>query len=363
MLHSQMVPPKGITWLFLCPDITISYQSQAGKGMKIMPYIPPSVMQEVKRMDLLTYLKNYEPYELVHFSGNIYTTRTHDSLKISNGKWMWWRRGIGGRSALDYLIKVKEYSFLEAVKLLAGQANIQPPLSVSENIPMEKHLLLPKKNEDNEEVIAYLLGRGIDKEIIRFCLNSGRIYESAFHHNAVFVGMDAKGNPKYAALRGTGTSFIGEANGSDKNYSFSIFSEKPSETVHLFESAIDLLSYATLQKSEGKEWREKHLLSLAGVYQPAKEIEKSKVPAALTRALKLHSEVKVIVLHLDNDRIGRLATKAICTVLPKQYQVKDEPPKYGKDYNDQLCIKLNLAITKREKAAKKSLASHEKYER
>ena len=53
-----------------------------------MPYIPPSVVQEVKRMDLLTYLKNYEPYELVHFSGNTYTTRTHDSLKISNGKWM-----------------------------------------------------------------------------------------------------------------------------------------------------------------------------------------------------------------------------------------------------------------------------------
>ena len=309
-----------------------------------MPYIPPSVVQEVKRMDLLTYLKNYEPYELVHFSGNTYTTRTHDSLKISNGKWMWWSRGIGGRSALDYLIKVKEYGFLEAVELLAGQANIQPPLSASENIPMEKHLLLPKKNEDNAEVIAYLLRRGIDKEIIQFCLDSGRIYESAFHHNAVFVGMDAKGNPKYAALRGTGTSFIGEANGSDKNYSFSVFSEKPSETVHLFESAIDLLSYATLQKSEGKEWREEHLLSLAGVYQPAKEIEK-------------------IVLHLDNDRIGRLATKAICTVLPKQYQVKDEPPKYGKDYNDQLCIKLNLAVTKREKAAKKSLVSHEKYER
>lgn len=129
------------------------YQSQAGKEMKIMTYIPASVVQEVKRMDLLTYLKNYEPYELVHFSGNTYTTRTHDSLKISNGKWMWWSREIGGRSALDYLIKVKEYSFLEAVELLVGQANIQPPLSASENIPMEKHLLLPKKNEDDAEVI------------------------------------------------------------------------------------------------------------------------------------------------------------------------------------------------------------------
>ena len=103
-----------------------------------MPYIPPSVVQEVKRMDLLTYLKNYEPYELVHVSGNTYTTRTHDSLKISNGKWMWWSQRTGGRSALDYLIKVKGYSFLEAVELLAERANIQPPLFVSENVPMEK---------------------------------------------------------------------------------------------------------------------------------------------------------------------------------------------------------------------------------
>ena len=328
-----------------------------------MPYIPPSVVREVKRMDLLTYLKNYEPYELVHFSGNTYTTRTHDSLKISNGKWMWWSQRTGGRSALDYLIKVRGYSFLEAVELLAERANIQPPLFVSENVPMEKQLLLPKKNQDDQKVIAYLLGRGIDKEIIQFCLESGRVYESAFHHNVVFVGMDEKDNPKYAALRGIGTSFIGEANGSDKNYSFSIFAEKSNDTVHLFESAIDLLSYATLQKLDGKEWRREHLLSLAGVYQPAKEIEKSKVPAALARTLKMHPEVKTIVLHLDNDRIGRLATKAISAVLPKQYQVKDVPPKQGKDYNDLLCIKLNLAITKREKRTKKNMSGHEKYER
>ncbi len=131
-----------------------------------MPYIPPSVVREVKRMDLLTYLKNYEPYELVHFSGNTYTTRTHDSLKISNGKWMWWSQRTGGRSALDYLIKVRGYSFLEAVELLAERANIQPPLSVYENVPMEKQLLLPRKNQDNQKVIAYLSERGIDNEII-----------------------------------------------------------------------------------------------------------------------------------------------------------------------------------------------------
>ena len=211
------------------------------------------MIDRAKEMDLLTYLQTYEPQELVHFGGSTYCTREHDSLKISNGKWCWFSRGIGGRTALDYLIKVRGYSFLEAVELLAERANIQPSLSVYENVPMEKQLLLPRKNQDNQKVIAYLSERGIDNEIIQFCLESGRVYESEFHHNTVFVGMDEKGNPKYAAIRGIGTSFIGETNGSDKNYSFSIFTEKPNDTVHLFESAIDLLSYATLQKLEGKE--------------------------------------------------------------------------------------------------------------
>ena len=89
-----------------------------------MPYVAPVVVQRVKQIDLLTYLKNYEPYELVHFSGNTYTTRTHDSLKISNGKWMWWSRGIGGRSALDYLIKVRGYDFMQAVQTIAEQVQM-----------------------------------------------------------------------------------------------------------------------------------------------------------------------------------------------------------------------------------------------
>ena len=61
---------------------------------------------------MLTYLQTYEPQELVHFGGSTYCTREHDSLKISNGKWCWFSRGIGGCSALDYLIKVKEMPFL-----------------------------------------------------------------------------------------------------------------------------------------------------------------------------------------------------------------------------------------------------------
>lgn len=59
-----------------------------------MPFIAPELIIQAKQMDLLTYLRNYEPYELVKFSGNTYCTRTHDSLKISMGN------GYGGREVL-----------------------------------------------------------------------------------------------------------------------------------------------------------------------------------------------------------------------------------------------------------------------
>ena len=52
-----------------------------------MPFVSKKQIEQAREMDLLTYLQRYEPEELVHFSGNTYTTRTHDSLKISNGKW------------------------------------------------------------------------------------------------------------------------------------------------------------------------------------------------------------------------------------------------------------------------------------
>lgn len=52
-----------------------------------MSYVTKEQIERAKSLDLLTYLQMYEPAELVRYSRNVYTTRTHDSLKISNGKW------------------------------------------------------------------------------------------------------------------------------------------------------------------------------------------------------------------------------------------------------------------------------------
>lgn len=312
-----------------------------------MPYIPPEVVEQARQIDLLSYLQACEPGELVRISGNNYTTRTHDSLKISNGKWMWWSHRIGGYNALDYLIKVKEYSFVEAVETLMGKAAIMPSIAVpkpKKDVP--KVLLLPEKSDSTDKITEYLFGRGIDLAIIDYCIDKGLIFESLPYHNLVFVGYDENEKARYAAYRAANDRrILGDCSGSDKHYSFRI-ADSESNTVHLFECAIDLLSYATLAKISGRDWRQENLVSLDGVYLPKEKIEDSATPAALVQYLKSKPQIKRIVLHLDNDNTGRKAAEALKVILPDTYEVIDDPPKQGKDYNDFLCIRLGIARNK-----------------
>ena len=124
------------------------------------------MIEQARQLDLLTYLQHYEPSNLRRVAGNVYCTREHDSLKISNGKWYWWSRGFGGVSALDYLIKVKEYSFVEAVQQLTGEVGhwIPPPPAPKKDEP--KELLLPNRFKNCDRVIQYLFGRGISQQTV-----------------------------------------------------------------------------------------------------------------------------------------------------------------------------------------------------
>lgn len=312
-----------------------------------MGYVTPEQITQAKELDLLTYLQRYNPHELVHVSGNTYCTREHDSLKISNGKWNWFSRGIGGKTALDYLIKVQGFSFTQAVEALAGQ-NFSPLPHVPQAKPKEReprNLLLPQASRCATHAVSYLHGRGIDYDPIDYCIQTGRLYESQKYHNVVFVGRDLKGQPRYAALRGTVGDFKGEAPGSDKRYSFCIAENPSANSVHLFESAIDLLSYATLLKMKGRDWRQDALLSLAGVFKQKKEFV---IPLALSQYLKDHPGIKTLYLHLDNDEVGREAAAGIMEGLGDKYTVLDRPPPYGKDVNDLLQRKLGLTQRKEE---------------
>lgn len=234
---------------------------------------------------------------------------------------------------------------MEAVERIAGQVAYQPRQSQPKP-EKPKVLLLPQANPNTSRVHAYLRSRGIDSDLIDFCIQTGRLYESSPHHNAVFVGLDKYNKPRYANLRGLGTDFVGDASGSDKRFSFSI-PALGSDNVHLFESAIDLLSYATLVKINGGNWNREHLVSLAGVYKPKEELQESSMPLALKRYLSEHPSIRFITLRLDNDATGGRAAKALVSMLSDRYEVSVQPPPYGKDYNDYLCMRLGLPITHR----------------
>ena len=119
-----------------------------------MSYIPKDQIAAAREMDLLTYLRRFEPEELVHIGGDTYATRTHDSLKISNGKWCWWSRGIGGTTALDYLTTVEGVSFLDAVQRILGEP-LHAPCKSEPTEPLPKtEFALPLKHADNRRVFA-----------------------------------------------------------------------------------------------------------------------------------------------------------------------------------------------------------------
>lgn len=296
-------------------------------------WVTPEEIEKAKQMDLLTYLQSYEPGNLKKISHDTWCTKEHDSLKISNGKWHWFSRHIGGKTALDYLIKVKGISFVKAVEIITGYAAVLPPVfSKNEKSIEPKELELPKYNTDIWEVRRYLKGRGISDTVIEYCHENKMLYEDAKYHNCVFLGYDGN-TPKYGAVRSTVSDFKRDLTGSDKRFSFFIPAESKTQTVHLFESAIDLLSFASLEIRIKRNWRRDDLLSLAGVYKTDK---KQDIPLALRTYLERHTGTKAVYLHLDNDEVGRMATKQITEALSSQYTVIDQPPQSGKDFNDYL---------------------------
>ncbi len=333
---------------------------QAGENMT-NKQVSKEQIERARNLDLLSYLQQYEPQELVRIGGGVYSMRSHDSLKISNGKWYRWSRGYGGVSALDYLVKVREMDFVSAVRYLCDKAGYSPPPPQYTTKPPEKKpFRLPPAHKDNDSVIAYLMARGISIGLLRLCINMGLIYEDV-RHNCVFVGFDRKETPRYAMLRSSdpASTFLREWEGSDKRYSFSL-PQNSRETLYLFESAIDCLSFVELQRSKKPLWKPDNYLALSGVYQPRKELSETPLPIALAQFLQDSPHIRDIRVCLDADTAGEKAAHTIIALLDGKYDVQYLPPERGKDYNEQLMTEKGLSGI-RTRAAKRPL-QHDKEE-
>ena len=314
-----------------------------------MCYVTKEQIEKAREMDLLTYLQCYEPNNLKPFGRNSYCLKDHDSLKISNGKWFWWSQNIGGRSALDYLVSVRNVPFTEAVTMLCGNDVITQYQTQNVKEKPKAVFIPPERYVNDNKVIEYLQKRGIDKEMIAYCIDNKTLYEEKKYHNAVFAGYDNTGRMKYAFKRSTHTHsiFMGEVEESDKRYSFSMIpQESKPEGIAIFESAIDALSYATILKYGNKDWKQCRYLSLGGIYKE-KGNAGYKLPLALEEYLKQNTSTKLVLMCLDNDDIGIKAMEQIANALENtEIRCVWNPPQDQKDYNAVIMAKKHLTNVK-----------------
>jgi len=323
-----------------------------------MPWMDGEQIKKAKAVDLLTYLRENEPHELKESAPGEYRTVSHGSLVISKGMWCWNREGIGGRSALDYLIKVRGMDFLEAVQTILDARGVVYTILPEEkaNSPPKsktRAFYPPKPIHYSNKAVAYLQERGISPEVINRAMCEGTLYESRYynpespHHNApvcVFAGKDESGKPVYAAMRGIGFDFKKDKAGSDKRFNFTLPAKKPDNRIlFVFEAPIDLLSHATLQQ-RGCWGLEGHRLSLGGTSS-----------LALISFLERNPQITRVVLNLDSDVAGLNAAESIKEQLRsdarfKHIRVSYNPPDNGaKDYNELLLRIVSLEREQKQK--------------
>ena len=297
-----------------------------------MPGVNSEQITAAREIDLLTYLQEREPYELVRSAPGEYRTVSHGSLVISKGAWYWHRGGFGGYSALDFLIKMRGMSFVEAVESVCGirASPIVTSLAVKRESPEKekRSLVLPPHVKYPARLLSYLQGRGIRTDIIKRCIDDGTLYEGRYNGEAVcvFVGKDEKGTARFGCMRGINSDLKRDCAGSDKQFGFSLSPNDPEcDVLAAFEGSIDAISHLCLFPG----W-DAHRLSLGGVSD-----------AALISYLERNPQIKSVSLCLDADEAGQTAARRIKTFLEGDERFSHitatiDPPDHGKDYSDTL---------------------------
>ena len=267
-------------------------------------------IDRANQTDLVSFLQAQG--EQLERAGQEYRWKRHDSLTVRENRWYRHSQSKGG-GPIDFVMEFYGKSFLEAVEMLIGERGEAPP-------PVYLQFRLPPKSPDNQTARNYLTAaRRIDEDVSGFFFSCGDLYEEAAHHNAVFVGRDESGIPRYAHQRGTVGSFRLDVKGSDKTFNFCYRGE--GERLFVFEAPIDLLSFLCLFK---REWQKQSYLSLGGVGEKAR-----------LRFLSDRPNIKTVYLCLDSDQAGNDACSRLVDLTPEGLTVHRLVPLF-KDWNEVL---------------------------
>lgn len=255
-------------------------------------------------------------------SGKEYRWKAHDSLTVCGNKWFRHSQSKGGHP-VDFVMEFYGKSFPEAVQMLTGEpGEVQPEADPAPSPAFR----LPLRNVTNANILNYLTQeRKLSPSLVNFFIVAGDIYEDAAHHNAVFVGRDADGHPRYASSRGIREKFRQDAAGAEKAFGFA--HRGTDKQLLVFEAPIDLLSFIELFP---KNWQQHNYLSLGGVSGKA-----------LRQFLSERPDVERVFLCLDADKAGEDACKRLAGLLPDTVSVTRIQP-CMKDWNDVLVHRAEI---------------------
>ena len=303
-----------------------------------MPYIPFTDEQKVlaNSVNLEEFLRMRgeklervgREHKLIYYD----SSGKHDSITIRGSKWFDHKNQTGG-GAIKFMQEFYDMDFQTAVQELLGQTvtplSHSPPKTIAKE--EKKEFRLPESNTNMHRVFAYLIKqRFISPDIISHFAKQHTLYEDKEHHNAVFVGVDENGVPRQASKRSTstfGNAFRITCEGSDTKYSFSHFGK--SSRLYVFEAPIDMMSFLTLYP---KDWQQHSYIAMNGVYENS-----------VLTALKNHSNLREIVLCVDNDEGGIEAVDRLRDILHENGypNVKRLAPEF-KDWNE--CLKSQNGV-------------------
>ena len=255
-----------------------------------------------RETDLVAFLQRRG--EELKRSGSEYEWRDGaQKVTIRGNVWFHQYERVGG-DAIDFVRRFYALDYPQAVELLLdGRYGFEKPTqhTATQQKPTEE-FILPNQNNTMHRVYAYLLQqRGIDREVLNAFVREKMIYESAGHHNAVFVGYDQNRVPRHVHKRGTNSqsTYKGNQDGSCPEFSFHWRGQ--SNRLYFFEAPIDLLSFISLNKTN---WQDHSYAAACGVSDHV-----------LWRMMKDHPDINHVCLCLDNDEAGQAASQRIAAKL------------------------------------------------
>jgi len=292
--------------------------------IKISTYIhfTKEQREQARRTDLANFLISHG--EKVKKSGSEYEW-LDGSQKVTIRGHLWYHQyEQKGGDAVDFVRRFYNKDYAEAVEMLLNNCDGQI-VNLQTTEREQKPFILPPRNDRMSRVFSYLLlTRGIDKDVLFEFVKNKMIYESAYYHNAVFVGYDSSGKPRHAHKRGTVTSnpYKGNVAGSQPEYSFHF--NGTSDKMFLFEAPIDMLSYISKHK---ENWQEHSYAASCSVSD-----------RVLFQCLKDNPNIKNVYLCFDNDEAGQVANKRIADKLNSMNIKSETPIPIHKDWNEDLTL-------------------------